>query len=42
MSELVPQKERRKVTQLLAIEAEVQKIWEERKPFEVDAPENKK
>jgi leucyl-tRNA synthetase len=42
MSEIAPQKERRKVTQLLAIEAEVQKIWEEQKPFEVDAPDNQR
>lgn len=29
---------RRKVNELLAIEAAVQKLWEARKPFEVDAP----
>lgn len=35
-------KERRKVTELLAIEAEIQKAWEEKKPFELDAPEDEK
>lgn len=35
-------KERRKVNELLAIEAEIQKIWESQKPFEVDAPEDDK
>jgi leucyl-tRNA synthetase len=35
-------KERRKVNELLAIEAEIQKIWESNKSFEVDAPEDEK
>jgi leucyl-tRNA synthetase len=33
-------KERRKVTELLNIEAEIQKVWDAKKPFEVDAPED--
>jgi leucyl-tRNA synthetase len=35
-------KERRKVTQLLAIESEIQKLWESKRAFEVDAPEEEK
>lgn len=31
-------KERRKVAELLFYEEEIQKIWEEAKVFEVDAP----
>ncbi|VDK20296.1 unnamed protein product, partial [Anisakis simplex] len=33
-------KERRKVAELLAKEAEIQKLWENAKVFEVDAPED--
>lgn len=33
-------KERRKVNELLEIESEIHGLWEERKPFNVDAPQD--